>query len=136
LEARAVASDADTVTVELANRDRVRVHVAPGQVQNGEALTLGVRPEHLRIAGDGDVNGEVLVAERLGGETYLYTQIADGVMLVVQADGENATRVHDNVAVVIDGRACHLFKADGSAVQRAVRHPLADIKDPTAHAAA
>jgi hypothetical protein len=44
--------------------------------------------------------------------------------------------VHDKVAVAIDGRACHLFKADGSAVQRAQRHPLADIKDPTAHAAA
>jgi multiple sugar transport system ATP-binding protein len=136
LEARAVASDADSVTVELVNGDRVRVDVAPGQVQNGESLTLGVRPEHLRVASEGDVKGEVLVAERLGGETYLYTQIADGVMLVVQADGENATRVHDKVAIVIDGRACHLFKRDGSAVQRAMRHPLADIKDPTAHAAA
>ena len=64
----------------------------------------------------GDVSGEVLVAERLGGDTYLYTQIADGVMLVVQADGENATRVHDRIGVVIDGRVCHLFKQDGSAV--------------------
>jgi multiple sugar transport system ATP-binding protein len=136
LDARTVAMDADSVTVELTNRDRVRVSVAPGQVQNGEALTLGVRPEHLRVGSEGDVNGEVIVAERLGGETYLYTQIGDGVILVVQADGENATRVHDKVAVAIDGRACHLFKADGSAVQRARRHPLADIKDPTAHAAA
>jgi multiple sugar transport system ATP-binding protein len=136
LEARAVASDADGVTVELVNRDRVHVAVAPGQVAEGEDLTLGVRPEHLRTAKEGDVSGEVLVAERLGGETYLYTQIVDGVMLVVQADGENATRVHDRVAIAIDGRACHLFKRDGSAVQRALRHPLADIKDPTAHAAA
>ena len=61
----------------------------------------------------------MLVAERLGGETYLYTQIADGVMLVVQADGENATKVHDRIGVVIDGRVCHLFKQDGSAVRRA-----------------
>jgi hypothetical protein len=38
--------------------------------------------------------------------------------------------------VAIDGRVCHLFKQDGSAVRRARRHPLADIKDPTAHAAA
>jgi multiple sugar transport system ATP-binding protein len=136
LDAKAVGSDADGVTVELVNGDRVKVNVAPGQVQNGESLTLGVRPEHLRVGSEGDVNGEVVVAERLGGETYLYTQISDGVMLVVQADGENATRVHDKVAIVIDGRACHLFKADGSAVQRAMRHPLADIKDPTAHAAA
>jgi multiple sugar transport system ATP-binding protein len=111
--------------------------VAPGQVADGEPLTLGVRPEHLRVTSEGgDVSGEVLVAERLGGDTYLYTQITSGVMLVVQADGENATRVHDRIGVVIDGRVCHLFKQDGSAVRRARRHPLADIKDPTAHAAA
>jgi multiple sugar transport system ATP-binding protein len=136
LDAKAVASDAQGVTVELTNGDRVRAIVAPGQVQDGESLTLGVRPEHLRVASEGDVQGEVLVAERLGGETYLYTQITDGSMLVVQADGENPTRVHDKVAIAIDPGSCHLFKADGSAVQRAMRHPLADIKDPTAHAAA
>jgi multiple sugar transport system ATP-binding protein len=95
-----------------------------------------VRPEHLRVASEGDVQGEVIVAERPGGETYLSTQTTGGVMLVVQADGENATRVHDKVAIAIDSSSCHLFKADGSAVQRAMRHPLADIKDPTAHAAA
>ncbi|MDF2780806.1 MAG: transporter, partial [Geminicoccaceae bacterium] len=137
MEAKAVGADASGVTVELVNKDRIKVDVAPGQVAEGEPLTLGVRPEHLRVTTDGgDVRGEVLVAERLGGDTYLYTQITNGVMLVVQADGENATRVHDRIGVAIDGRVCHLFKQDGSAVRRARRHPLADIKDPTAHAAA
>ncbi|MEO1017582.1 MAG: sn-glycerol-3-phosphate ABC transporter ATP-binding protein UgpC [Pseudomonadota bacterium] len=137
LQAKAVAADDAGVTVELGNRDRIQVDVAPGQVTAGEPLTLGVRPEHLRVVAEGgDVNGEVVVAERLGGETYLYTQIADGVMLVVQADGENANRVHDRIGVAIDGHTCHLFKQDGSAVVRAHRHPLADIRDPTAHAAA
>ena len=137
LDAKAVGADASGVTIELVNKDRIKVDVAPGQVAEGEPLTLGVRPEHLRVTSEGgDVSGEVLVAERLGGETYLYTQITDGLMLVVQADGENATRVHDRIGVVIDGRVCHLFKQDGSAVRRARRHPLADIKDPTAHAAA
>jgi multiple sugar transport system ATP-binding protein len=114
----------------------ISVPVAPGQVEPGEPLTLGVRPEHLHTAPQGDTMGEVLVAERLGGETFLYIQLAGGIMLVVQADGENATRVHDRVGVVIEGGTCHLFKQDGKAVQRALRHPLADIKDPTAHAAA
>jgi multiple sugar transport system ATP-binding protein len=137
LDAKAVAVDASGVTVELVTQDRIVVDVAPGQVVEGEALTLGVRPEHLRTTAEGgDVSGEVLVAERLGGQTYLYTQIAEGVMLVVQADGENPSRVHDRVGIAIDGRVCHLFKQDGSAVRRAMRHPLADIKDPTAHAAA
>ena len=61
-------------------------------------MTFGVRPEHLRPGEGGPIEGEVLVAERLGGETYLYVQIAPGEMLVVQADGENPTRVHERVA--------------------------------------
>ena len=137
MDVRSVGADAAGVTVELVNKGRVRAEVAPGQVTEGESLTLGIRPEHLRVTReDGDLSGEVLVAERLGGETYLYIQIAEDVSLVVQADGENAARVHDRVEVAIDGRTCHLFKSDGSAVQRAMRHPLADIKDPTAHVAA
>ena len=81
LEARTVGADASGVTIELANKDRIKVDVASGQVAEGETLTLGVRPEHLRVTSEGgDVNGEVLVAERLGGETYLYTQIIDGMI--------------------------------------------------------
>jgi multiple sugar transport system ATP-binding protein len=136
LDVQAGGMAGDQLVVRLPHGAEVSVPVAPGQVEPGEPLTLGVRPEHLRTAPQGDTMGEVLVAERLGGETFLYVQISQGVMIVVQADGENASRVHDRVAVVIDGRACHLFKQDGRAVQRAMRHPLADIKDPTAHVAA
>jgi multiple sugar transport system ATP-binding protein len=135
LDVQAVGATGQSLTARLPHGAEVAVPVAPGQALPGEPLTLGVRPEHLRTAPEGDTMGEVLVAERLGGETYLYIQMGDGVMLVVQADGENANRVHDRVGVIIDGRACHLFKQDGQAVQRAMRHPLADIKDPTAHAA-
>ena len=35
------------------------------------------------------------MVERLGGETFLYTQLGDGEMLVIQADGEIPTRVHE-----------------------------------------
>ena len=40
-------------------------------------------------------SGEVLVVERLGGETFLYTQLPDQSMIIVQADGEIPTRVHE-----------------------------------------
>jgi multiple sugar transport system ATP-binding protein len=136
LDATVAEADEAGVTVALGDHGSIRVDVVAGQVAPGEAVTLGIRPEHLRItAGDGDIGGEVLVAERLGGQTYLYTQIAGGMMLVVQADGENANRVHDRIGIGIDGRLCHLFKGDGSAVRRAKRHPLADIKDSSANAA-
>ena len=52
------------------------------------------------------------MVERLGGETFLYTQLGDGEMLVVQADGEIPTRVHERIAVKLDPVTCHLFDAE------------------------
>ena len=45
----------------------------------------GIRPEHLRLdRNNPSVNGEVLVVERLGGQTYLYVKIEGGDIVVVQ----------------------------------------------------
>ncbi|MGH6959796.1 MAG: hypothetical protein ACREE7_04870, partial [Dongiaceae bacterium] len=75
---------------------------------------------------------DILVVERLGGETFLYTQLPDQSMITIQADGEIPTRVHERIAVKLNPSTCHLFDAGGAAVERAERHPLADMKRPTA----
>jgi multiple sugar transport system ATP-binding protein len=124
------ATGADGVTVVLPGGRDVRVPVAAGALQPGAKVTLGVRPEHLKTDGQGELSGDVIVAERLGGETYLYIRPAEGSLFVVQADGDNPTRVHDRVAVGIDPETCHLFDADGRALQRLRRHPLADTTHP------
>ena len=51
--------------------------------------------------------------------------------MVVQADGENPTRVHERVTVEVNAANCHLFDQSGAAVPRLQRHPLADMKRPT-----
>src|SRR5262249_19009824 len=98
--------------------------------QPGTKLTLGVRPEHLKTGERGELTGDVIVAERLGGETYLYIRPAEGSLFVVQADGNNPTRVHDRIAVSIDPETCHLSDSDGRALPRLQRHPLADTLHP------
>jgi len=125
------ATDEAGATVQLPGGGTVAVPVQPGRVKAGDAVTLGVRPEHLRPADAGDLAGEVMVVERLGGETFLYTQVAGSDMIVVQADGEIPTRVHDRIAVRLDPVTCRLFDAQGLAVERAHRHPLADMGRPT-----
>ena len=125
------AAGPDGVTVVLPGGRDVRVPVAAGSLQPGAKVTLGVRPEHLKTSAQGELAGDVIVVERLGGETYLYIRPAAGALFVVQADGDNPTRVHDRVAVGIDPETCHLFDADGRSLQRLRHHPLAD----TIHAA-
>ena len=127
--AKVTAADAVGATVQLASGSTLTVPVQPGRLKAGDAVTLGVRPEHLRPAEAGELQGEVMVVERLGGETFLYTQLGGGgEMLVIQADGEIPTRVHDKIAVKLNPETCHLFDAQGLAVERGQRHPLADLR--------
>jgi multiple sugar transport system ATP-binding protein len=122
-------------TVQLPGGSTITVPVQPGRLRTGDTATLGVRPEHLQPSGEGELVSEVAVVERLGGETFLYTQLASGEMMVVQADGEIPTRAHERIAVKLNPVTCHLFDGSGIAVERAQRHPLADMRRPTARKA-
>ena len=121
-------------TVRVTGGGSLTVPVRPGRLKAGDPVTLGCRPEHMRPGDAGEIQGEVMVVERLGGETFLYTQVGTGEMLVIQADGEIPTRAHERIAIRLDPATCHLFDAEGLAVERAHRHPLADMRRPTAPA--
>ncbi|MGO4573538.1 ABC transporter ATP-binding protein [Microvirga sp. 2TAF3] len=128
LPAKVTAVDDAGTTVQLSGGSSVTVPVRAGRQKAGDAVTLGVRPEHMRPAATGEISGEVMVVERLGGETFLYTQLGDGSMLIIQADGEIPTNVHERITVKLDPATCHLFDADGLAIERAQRHPLANLR--------
>jgi multiple sugar transport system ATP-binding protein len=128
LPAKVAGIDEAGTTVQLASGATLVVPVRPGHHMVGDTVTLGVRPEHLRLAAEGELTGEVKVVERLGGETFLYTQLQDGSMLIVQADGEVSTGVHERIAMKLVPATCHLFDAEGFAVDRIQRHPLANLR--------
>ncbi|EIM28386.1 ABC transporter ATP-binding protein [Microvirga lotononidis] len=128
LPAKVTSIDETGTTIQLAHGVSFRIPVRPGRQRVGDAVTLGVRPEHMHLAGEGELAGEVMVVERLGGETFLYTQLQDGPMVIVQADGEVPTGVHERVAIKLDPATCHLFDAEGLSIERIQRHPLANLR--------
>ena len=95
------------------------------QEQNlvGQSVTLGIRPEDLRLDGGGGsaISGKIYNVERLGGDTYLYVKQRSGDDLTVHAPGDVAARVGDDVAFAFDNSKCHLFTANGEAVERLSR---------------
>ena len=112
-------------TVRLPGDATVTIPVKPKTLSVGDRATLGIRPEHLRLdRNNPSVNGEVLVVERLGGETFLYIKIAGGETIVVQTDGDNPAIMHDYVPIYINGELCHLFDRDGEAISKVHRHHL------------
>jgi multiple sugar transport system ATP-binding protein len=84
----------------------------------GEAVTLGIRPEHLTVgAGVGSVwNGRALVVERLGGETYLHFTGPGVDPLVLRQPGTLPVKVGEAVSITVPPAACHLFDAEGMAL--------------------
>jgi multiple sugar transport system ATP-binding protein len=82
----------------------------------GGKVTLGIRPEHTAIDPQGSVPGDIIVTERLGALTVLHVAIAEGIVIMVQTDGKDATRPHMPVRLHLDISSCHVFVTDGLAL--------------------
>ena len=123
------AVDGGTATVTLPGGSPITIPVQAEGLNVGDAVTLGVRPEHMmeKGGGDGQMPGNVFVVERLGGETFLYIRGEGDELITVQADGDSTSKAGDQLSIGISAATCHLFDADGIAHGRAERHPLADI---------
>ena len=86
------------------------------------AYTVGVRPEHLQLAGEGiageGIAGEVTVVEELGSESYLHVTVEHQgaqLLLVVRAEGETMTQRGDNVQISCRGPV-HVFAPNGERI--------------------
>src|SRR5207302_9822793 len=87
------------VSVRLAGGGTIDVPVEASRLNGGTEVTLGIRPEHFRVVADGGLlRGEVLVVERLGGETFLHVKTPTGDLLTIQADGDSPVSMHDTIA--------------------------------------
>lgn len=112
-------------TLRLPGDQTVTIPVQPKKLMVGDRATVGIRPEHIQInAENPTLMGEVLVVERLGGETYCYVKVAGGDTLIVQTEGDRPVAVRDRVPLYIDGNLCHLFDADGMAIPKAQQNRL------------
>jgi multiple sugar transport system ATP-binding protein len=91
----------------------------------GDAVTLGVRPEHLALAsGEGGIGATIALIEWLGNMrfAYLTTDVSDEP-LVMQLAADQRFQEGQQVRVTPDPRNCHLFDAAGAAFQRPAKPP-------------
>jgi energy-coupling factor transporter ATP-binding protein EcfA2 len=97
--------------VEAAGQGRARVRLALGPclevalaapVEAGTAVTLGVRPEHLRLGAAGDAPthvGRAFVVEMLGSDTFVHLREEGGDIVVRDSE---ARRMRTGDAVTVD----------------------------------
>lgn len=97
-------------------------HVSGEGLTSGEPVTLGIRPEHVKI-GHGEPVCEVAHIEQMGEVAYLHLDTPFGAQPIVVKTHVDDIRIGDRVRIELPADALHLFRADGRAATRALREP-------------
>jgi len=123
LSAELLQGDASEALVRLAGGQQVRARVDVSRARPGDKLTLGIRPEHLRIGGSENlVDTTVAFVESLGGTTFAYCPYPGlEEPLTCQFEGRNGSdrlRSGDALALHLPAEAVYLFDAEGRAFRR------------------
>jgi len=80
------------------------------------AATIGVRPEHLIVAGDGAWSGTVSHAEHLGADTMLYVEVPSLGMLTARILGDADHPVGSGVGLTPQDGKIYRFDAGGRTI--------------------
>jgi multiple sugar transport system ATP-binding protein len=110
-------------TVRVPGGGLVQVAADTGQAGAGATLTLGVRPEHLRLdgpggAGDAGIPGRLALVEYLGDVTLAYVQVegVDGMVATKCPPDVPLPASGSNVRLRVDPARAWLFDAQGAAL--------------------
>jgi multiple sugar transport system ATP-binding protein len=111
---------AHRVVVGLEGGGSAAAHVEPGGLTTGETVTLGIRPEHLRVVADGQgaFSAAVQLVEDLGdhGLVHLDRRQIDGRIIVKVV--ERRMKDGDTISVELPPAECHIFDSKGVALAR------------------
>jgi multiple sugar transport system ATP-binding protein len=123
LDASLAGEEGEIATVRLAGGAHVEVAADAADAAVAARVTLGVRPEHLRMldAESGDVNGipgTVSLVEYLGDVILAYVQVegAPQMVAVKCGGGQALPEAGSRVLLAFDPAHGYLFGADGMAM--------------------
>ncbi len=115
------------VDILLPGGGQATIPVEPSNATPGAPVTVGFRPETLRMADQGPLAGNVAVVEHLGGETLVYVDVGDGHLVTVKTNGATPAKVGEQVRLSVDTDEARLFDKDGIAMVPKVRRAIAGM---------
>jgi multiple sugar transport system ATP-binding protein len=108
------------VTVALPGGASLLAPVSAEGVTVGQALTLGLRPEHLGIGeavggpGEAFLPAQAKLVEHLGGEILAHVVLQDGTSLNVKTHGHGEVIRESEVQLGVRGELAYLFTESGA----------------------
>ena len=120
LKGEIVTASATGAAVRLPDGETLTVAVDASRAKAGDPVTLGVRPEHLTLAGTTNaIATTTAFVETLGHATYAYLTHAGAVeTLTVQLPGDVRPKTGEPLTLQVAADQAHLFDANGKAFER------------------
>ena len=117
IPAALVEHPGDSAMVTIGQGAELATAVPRALLASQTALQLGLRPEHVAVTapGQGTLDAEVQIVERLGDRTLVYALLPDGTSVTALDKGDSAMRMGDRIGLIIEGQAVILFDAAGLA---------------------
>jgi len=121
MAAKVASASAKGIAVDVESGGKATLPIPGAASIKGASVSLGVRPEDLRLAGKGEapiINGRVDIVEALGEVTLLYVQVEGHEEPVLAKlpgyqDVERGTEVH----LTADADTLHLFDDQGQTMR-------------------
>ncbi len=99
-------------TLELETGETVALPTSGFAQRPGQAITLGIRPNHMSIVADGPVKMEVRSVEQLGGESDIYGTLQNGKSLTLHLPGQVGARIGEILTIAARMEEVHLFDTE------------------------
>ena len=106
------------LNVELATGAKLSIPGVAAKASVGDAVSVGIRPEHLSPAQGGPLSGTVDVVERLGPETLVNVTTGGNGSLTASLPGDSPVKVGETIGFTPNLQHVHLFNAAGKVLAR------------------
>jgi len=120
LNAKSGEATGTGISCVLDNLGPFKFPLNPRGWNSGEAITIGIRPEHVElqdVPGATPVRGIVNIVENLGGETYLHVEVASNVpLLTVKLHGSRSRSRGERITMFFPPDKVYLFDSEGNAM--------------------
>jgi multiple sugar transport system ATP-binding protein len=117
VEASVASVDGRNAELTLPEGRKFQLSFGGDLMKAGQKVSFGIRPEHIDVTPDGDLEMTVDLAEQLGGETYFYATAKGLPQFTIRETGQAIRNRGDAVRIRPRRECIHLFAEDGTAIQ-------------------
>ncbi|MCQ2002583.1 ABC transporter ATP-binding protein [Rhizobium sp. NRK18] len=108
-----IGTGAEGTTIRILGEETLTVPVKA--MTGGEDVTIGVRPQHIRLAGPDEASIAVTIdlVEALGSETVVHCRLSTGEIMLAVLAGQHELVAGDEIRLSFEPKHLHLFDKDG-----------------------